>query len=338
VVDNTTVPADVQTFGALHTGHVVDIPSVGCCGFWQAWYGKAPDVALNQPVHWKITPQGSDPGDGSCRIFNLGSSDLDCLTLSPRLPPAYPQTIWLSAFHTMRGLFIGGPSGGPQLQAATTGDQLLLQARVYNLSLAALPSHAQVRVRFMGMVWDSQQNIPAAPSFQIGEQTITGDQLPPFNSDTSHPNWTLVPQSFDTSGTNCGGQSCDNQDLVFWVVVWLEHADGTLGSELPQHGLTSIPTTGEEFLAVAAREEPYSNNLGFYNQGFHIYPPLRRCKRRPRSKARSAPRSPRWEPQIGRCGAVKARRWPPRCKPAGETCRAAWKWAFTMLTPSGTGN
>ena len=279
VVDNKPLSTDVKTFGALRTGHVVDIPSSGCCGFWDAWYGKAPDVALNQPVHWAVKTLASDPGDGSCRIFNSGSSDFNCVQLSERLPNNQPTDIWTDEFHKMRGLFVTGPQGqGPQLQTATTGDQLVLQARVYNLSLASLPAGAVVHVRFMGMPWNAavHPQQPAGASFLIGEQTIAGDQLPPFNSDTSHPNWALVPQPFDTSGTHCGGQSCDNQDLVFWVVVWMENG-GTLGSELPEHGLASIPADGEDFLAVAGREQPYSNNLGFYDQVFHIFaktPPL----------------------------------------------------------------
>ena len=174
----------------------------------------------------------------------------------------------------MRGLFITGPQGqGPQLQTATTGDQLVVQARVYNLSLVPLPSGAAVHVRFMGMPWNAavSPQQPRSASFLIGEQIIAGDQLPAFNSDTQHPNWTLVPQPFDTSGTGCGGQSCDNMDLVFWVAVWVEDAGGTLLGELPQHGLLSIPANGEDFLSVAGREAPYSNNLGLYDQVFHIF-------------------------------------------------------------------
>ncbi|BFU93026.1 MAG: hypothetical protein NTAFB01_42130 [Nitrospira sp.] len=276
VVDDTAAPPPpdtVQTFGALRTGYEVNVSAGSGGGYWRAWYGKAPDVALNQPDHWTVSLQVSDPKDGTCRPFNATTSDVDCVTLGERLPPSLGEPIWLSSFHTMRGLFINGPNGqGPQLQTATTGDQLTLQARVYNLSLAPLPTDALVHVRFMGMLWNTSQNIPAAPSFRIGEQTIAGDQLPPFNSNTQHPNWTLVPQPFDTSGTHCGGQSCDNQDLVFWVVVWIENANGTLGSELQQHGLKSIPANGDDFLAVADREQPYSNNLGFYNQVFHIFP------------------------------------------------------------------
>jgi hypothetical protein len=82
----------------------------------------------------------------------------------------------------------------------------------------------------------------------------------------------LVPQAFDTSGTNCGGQSCDNQDLVFWVVVWMEDASGNIVKELPLHSLSAIPGDGADFLSVAGLEQTYSNNLGFYNQVFHVFP------------------------------------------------------------------
>lgn len=162
VVDNQPLSTDVKTFGALRTGHVVDIPSSGCCGFWDKWYGQAPDVALSQPVHWTVNETTSDPSDGSCR---LGSSDFDCVQLGLRLPNNLPKDLWTDEFHKMRGLFITGPQGqGPQLQTATTGDQLVLQARVYNLSLAKLPTDALVHVRFMGMLWNTSHNIPGAAS------------------------------------------------------------------------------------------------------------------------------------------------------------------------------
>ena len=351
VISDTTPPpaGQVQAFGALRTGYEVDISqSGGGGGFWSAWYGKAPDVALNHPERWTVKLKVSDPGDGSCRPFNANSSDLDCVVLGARLPSGLGSPIWLSSFHRMRGFFITGPNGGPQLTTATTGDQLLLQARVYNLSLAPLPSGAIVHVRFMAMPWNTSASIPAGRSFQIGEQTIGGDQLPPFSSDASEPNWTLVPQTFSTSGTSCGGQSCDNQDLVFWVVVWIEHANGTLVGELSEHGLRSIPAKGEDFLVTAGREQPFSNNLGLYNQVFHIFPQSQAAgsaesrSAEPPRKARSAPRScwPGWpigpsravEHGVGRQSAHRRARpdggpgsgvlrWGPPWK--GETDRAA---------------
>ena len=274
VVDDKPLSTEVQTFGALRTAHVVDMPASGCCGYWTSWYAQAPDVGLNQPDHWKVVPKASDPGDGSCRLFASGSSDLDCAALGVRLPTGVPGEIWNSEFHWMRGLFITGSSGsGPQFTTATAGDQLLLQARVYNLSLAPMPDGTVVHVRFMGTPWKTTNpggNTPAGASFQIGEQTV--GPIPPFNSDTDSPNWVLVPQPFDTSGTNCGGQSCDDQDLVFWVVVWMADASSAPIAELSLHGLKATPASGADFLAVAALEETYSNNLGFYNQVFHIYP------------------------------------------------------------------
>ena len=65
--------------------------SSGGGGFWSAWYGKAPDVALNHPERWTVTLKVSDPGDGSCRPFNATSSDVDCVVLGARLPASLGQ-------------------------------------------------------------------------------------------------------------------------------------------------------------------------------------------------------------------------------------------------------
>jgi hypothetical protein len=186
----------------------------------------------------------------------------------------------------MRGFFISNSASGqgPQVTYATTGDKLTLTARVYNLSLKAFPAGTAVHVRFMGMPWDSSSNTQAGESFWIGDakdannQPLSGDQLPPHNSNTSNPNWVLASVPFDTSGTNCGGKSCVG-DLLFWVVVWADlpgsgsNPGNTLVTELPQHGLSSIPAAGEDFLQVALREQTYSNNLGLYNQVFTIIAP-----------------------------------------------------------------
>ena len=166
VISDTTPPpaGQVQAFGALRTGYEVDISqSGGGGGFWSAWYGKAPDVALNHPERWTVKLKVSDPGDGSCRPFNANSSDLDCVVLGARLPPGLGSPIWLSSFHRMRGFFITGPNGGPQLTTATTGDQLLLQARVYNLSLAPLPSGAIVHVPLHGHAVEHEREHPRRP-------------------------------------------------------------------------------------------------------------------------------------------------------------------------------
>lgn len=289
-INDSTTSEDLKVFGALRTAYEVDVTESDGSGgkFWGDWYGQAPDVALNQPNHWQLNLDTSDPKDGSCLVFSSGSSDVDCASLGARLPGDKP--IWDSDYHTMRGLFISSSVGGqgPQVTSATSGDLLTLSARVYNLSLSAFPAGTTVHVRFMGMPWDTGNSTQATeidpssgqtvviPSFLIDEAILTGDQLPPHNSDTGSatPNWALASATFDTGSTNCGGRSCDNQDLLFWVVVWAQTPGSapTLVAELAQHGLASMPASGEDFLQVAQLEQPFSNNLGLYDQVFHIFP------------------------------------------------------------------
>ena len=170
-----------ETFGALRTGYAVDVSDDGSGNgaFWGLWYRQAPDVALNHPERWSIKETVADVGDGTCRLPGSASSNFDCAVLGDRLPQG---DVWSSTFHHMRGLFITGASKqGPQLTTATTGDQLALQVRVYNLSLAPLPPDANVVVRFMAMPWDTTSSPPASsrPSFTIGQQVIPGERTRP---------------------------------------------------------------------------------------------------------------------------------------------------------------
>jgi hypothetical protein len=179
-----------------------------------------------------------------------------------------PSDPWSDEFHWMRGLFISNEKSGgngPQLGAATAGDRLLLQARVYNFGFATLPTGSKIHVRYYGMPWDSSSSKPlsSAPSFPIGEQTI--DSIPAFDSGSNVPNWVLVGQPFDTTG--------HEGDLIFWVVVWAEDASGQLIAEANNHGLKAIPPATADFAGVAAVEDSASNNLGFYNQVFHVSAP-----------------------------------------------------------------
>jgi hypothetical protein len=67
-----------------------------------------------------------------------------------------------------------------------------------------------------------------------------------------------------------------NAEVVFWVVVWVQQADGSLMPEMPGHGLTSMPGTLKSLADVAEECQTdgncYSNNLGFYRQLFYIDP------------------------------------------------------------------
>ena len=265
VVNDIPLSTDVKTSGVLQTAFVVDPLSGNAGGWWKQAYTR-PDVALNHPTRWgvKLASGSNNPNDGTCLGISAGSSDIDCASLSPS-DAADP---WLSDFHTMRGLFITGAAAGgqgPQLDTATAGDQLLLQARVYNYSLAAMPAGTTVHTRFYGVPWNNNTNSANGPSFLIGE-SVTG-AIPAFNTDTANLNWQLVPipKPFDTT-------PYADQYLVFWVVVWMEDASGNLVGELPGHGLRAIPGPLTSFADVAAFEEAYDNNVGFYKSAFYVFP------------------------------------------------------------------
>jgi hypothetical protein len=274
LVNDQSLDTDVKTFGVLRTVYVVDPLSTGA-GFWQDAYGQHPDVALNHPVRWQVKTATSDPGDGTCLAFNPGSSDLDCVALGTKLPPTGS---WDDEFHTMRGLFITpatNPGQGSQLQVAHAGDQLMLQARVYNYSLKAMDPGTAVHVDSYGQEWDHSTNRAIGNSFRIGEAVLgpippfhTSDPTdPPFYYTASDPNWVLasLPAPFNTT-------DYPNTTLTFWVIVWMEDDTGALVKELDHHGLTARPGALTAFADAAALEEPYSNNVGFYKFAFQILP------------------------------------------------------------------
>jgi hypothetical protein len=188
-----------------------------------------------------------------CATFNTPDSDLPT-----------------SEFYWMRGLFITPASAngqGPQTTFVTAGDALLLEARVYNYSLvdtnasALSTPAASVHGRFYGQPWDNGNgNFSAdADAFLISEKVVT-QPIPGFNTG-SGSNWQMVQTTFDTSGY-------DNTYLVFWVVVWMEDADGNLVPEMADHGLMSLPGPLTSLADVPI--EAHSNNVGFYNQPIYM--------------------------------------------------------------------
>jgi hypothetical protein len=61
--------------------------------------------------------------------------------------------------------------------------------------------------------------------------------------------------------------------MVFWVVVWMQDANGNLVAEMQDHGLTSVPSpTSTQITQVPV--EAHSNNVGMYpvHQPFFISP------------------------------------------------------------------
>lgn len=272
---SSALPADAQSvaaaggnqaFGVLQSGYVVDPLSIGT--IWhdsRKLYSAAPDVAFNQPMRFSVESPKTSPGDDDRCIEVGGLTSFNCVEINE---PA-PEDPWTDEYHTMRGFFITQAAAngqGPQLGSINAGETLLLQARVHNFSTAAMAGTHRVRVGFYGMRWDTSDNTPIGESFYIG--TAETGPVPPFSTIAgAPPNWSLVSQTFDTSGR-------DNQDLVFWAVTWIDDGSSKPVDELPGKGLKQIPQAGGlQFADAAALEEEHGNNVGFYNQVFHVFSP-----------------------------------------------------------------
>ncbi|KQP15091.1 hypothetical protein ASF43_13735 [Pseudorhodoferax sp. Leaf267] len=254
-------------FGVLQSGFVVDLNGTAGAprGFWQRNYTHGPDLALLHPN--RITISGA--GSGSACVA-LGAGLSACAQATPSAPgqQAHDISRW------MRGFFISdasAPGQGGQLTVATAGDQLVLQARVHNLSLSAMPAGTVVKARFYAMPWDLTHNKRTGPSIPVCGtggpcvHTLTAPVLP-YHTDNDQPNWALISQTFDTSAH--GGK-----DLYFWVVVWMEDSSGQLVAEPHQRGLNDRPQDGMDFEQVAHLEQAYGNNVGLYYAPFHILEP-----------------------------------------------------------------
>jgi hypothetical protein len=259
---DTGGPIDIATTGPLFVGFVAQ-PELNANTFWQKAY-NLPDVGLSHPVRWNW--------------------DSETHTVSFNDAAKQPDD-----FYQMKGFFITPANAngqGPNRTTATAGDQLTLTARVYNFSLVdtndpslAVPA-ASIHVRFYGQRHDNATGSLSDQPFQIGEdQTIAC--LRGFNASSAasncpwgSSNWTTVSVPFDTGGTSCGGQSCADAYLVFWVVVWMEDKNGNLVPELPGHGLTSKFNPNLTFAQITdVPVEPYSNNVGKYGStAFYIAP------------------------------------------------------------------
>lgn len=283
VVDNKPLSGSVQTFGVMRSVFTVD-PLANGSLWWTQVYGQAPDVALNHPQRWKSQNSGSKTGDNCVGVG--GSSGWDCVRLATPKDPANPG---LDLFHTMRGFFISttirdnsgscNAVGGqaPQLESAIAGDCVYLQARVYNYSLKPMDPNTVVHVRFYFTPWSNSTGKPAANSVLIAD-VATGQLIPPFDTgEDAPPNWILVPAKFDTNQFDYTKNG--DVDIRFWAIVWMDDGNGTLVSEMPGHGLTGIPGTLNSLADAANLEQiqsdgnSYSNNVGFYNQNFHIFAP-----------------------------------------------------------------
>jgi hypothetical protein len=283
--DSTQPPAaDIETIGPLKTAFVAD-PLANSAGAWwtgpSSPYRAAPDVALNHSSRWILTePALSNPIPDNCGNTGTGASQMDCADIAPYMP----SDPWDSEFYRILGFFItpaDKAGAGPQLGFATAGDKLDLGVRVYNYSLAPMSDGTQVHVRFYGMPWDTAtstsvgDSLSASNSFLIGETVL--DPIPSFSDSPGAPlNWVIAhtPTPFDTT-------PYEGKSLVFWVVVWMQDANGILVPEIEGHGLKSVPGTLTSLadvpveMATDRQGNPasYSNNVGLYHSVFNVLPP-----------------------------------------------------------------
>ncbi|MBV8452013.1 MAG: hypothetical protein JOZ29_07020, partial [Deltaproteobacteria bacterium] len=278
--DSTQPPAaDIQTIGPLKTAFVADPLANSAGAWWTGAYSSAPDVALNHSSRWILTEPGlSNPIPDNCANTGTGASQMDCADIAPYIPDS--ENLWVCEFCRINGFFITSadkPGAGPQLGFATAGDKLDLGVRVYNYSLAPMPDGTEVHLRFYGMLWDTSSNTPIGDSFQIGNEDTKLGAIPPFSDSPGAPlNWVIAhtPAPFDT--TPYSGKS-----LVFWVVVWMQDANGNLVPEIEGHGLTSVPGALKSLadvpveMAKDTQGNPtsYSNNVGLYHSVFYVQPP-----------------------------------------------------------------
>ena len=125
--------------------------------------------------------------------------------------------LWNSEFFWMKGLLItpaAAAADGPQITQAAAGDQVRLQARLYNYSLADMPPDSNVNVQFYAQPWNTSNNTPSGNSFLI-ENVVIGP-IPGFNSQSNDgmlANWAVA----ETTKLDTAAHS--NQHLVFWVLV-----------------------------------------------------------------------------------------------------------------------
>ena len=263
--DPGTFEPDVHIDGQMQIGYLANMVRTGDFTpgtLWAAQYAK-PDIGLQHPKRYHY-------------LGKYGSQFLtDYWSFNPRYATAALDTVNSLEFFVMKGFFINpanvAESVGPQMVMATEGELLRLQARVYNYSLASLPTGAVVKVRFFAHklaadATNTYNRWTPDGCFVIGEDTVS---LGAFRSDpaaTAPTNLALATALFDTTGHA-------DEHLVFWVAAWAEDANGNLVAERERHGLTSLPPAGcpaQSILGVPV--EFYSNNAGFYDQPFYVIP------------------------------------------------------------------
>lgn len=110
---------DLQGFGTLQSGFVVDLLASGAGTVWSKQYGSAPDLALLHPSRMTVdVPNTTPAGDtDKCLKFAKASVSLDCASVEAPEPSSPHE----DRYHHMRGFFISGAEAagqGPMLGSA----------------------------------------------------------------------------------------------------------------------------------------------------------------------------------------------------------------------------
>ncbi len=272
-VQSIPMSATLQTTGPIHTAFIAN-PLYTYSGSWWAGspYNQHIDIALNHPQRWAKTSGSNVNIQGALNCLQAGTSTVNCVTLND----PEPDDLWNSEFYQMRGLFVTvDEADGPQRATGDVGDEIVLQARVYNYSLKEMASTSKVHVRFYRQEIDGTVPVNGT-NVLIAEETL--DPLPPFSTDTSPDgqNWAVALTSFEATADMA------DKYFIFWVVVWAEDESGQLVQELPYHGLSAIPGTLnaigdvplEEVTVTGSNGDPkttsFSNNVGYLHQPFYI--------------------------------------------------------------------
>lgn len=265
-IQSLNLGTDIQTAGILRAEFTVDPTDPSTGSWWQATYTQ-PDVALIHPSRWFV-PEVTSGGTGANCLPTGVATITNCANFNKP-----NSNLWLSEFHWMKGFYITPAEtngDGPQIDQATAGDQVALQAAVYNYSLADMPANSEVVVQFYGQPWNPNTLEPIGGSFLI--DTVALPPIPGFNSNSNGgtlPNYNIAQTNkLDTSAY--AGQS-----LAFWVLVWIQannNGQTELVPEMPEHGLTAIPGTLSSIPAANHLLQPYSNNIGLYKSLFYVAP------------------------------------------------------------------
>lgn len=176
--------------GTLKVSHAVDPAASTQSTFFDDYYRRKPDPALNLPMRFKWT-----------------GSDWEIDKTSRR--------------NRMRGLFLRKKEPNPETDekgyyasAIPVGDTVEVVARVYNY---CLKKHTgSFNVKFEYVTYDDETNTQGTQRNLIG--TVNVDNIAPFENDKEDKNWKEVSVDWNTTGIG-GDAPGDSKHYVVYVTV-----------------------------------------------------------------------------------------------------------------------